>query len=270
MNQHNPKFLVGDLVCLANARTQEVFTIDDVDVEAGGGKGRTLFLCLGGKRAFYSHEIEPKPLQKGDIVRDLGSTELYEVTSVDGQNVDLAQNSGHTFRQHLQNQYRAVSPTLPAQVEPSFMVGDLVREKGDGEGGCFTIMELADGGRTVFLGGGLELQHTALEPAPFQIGNHVRSIEENLRGEVTNIIGDAVYFNGYILPHSECRRISTVFWPCEKEVPKTKNRTLAKVLAEIRQADAKMLALRAQRKALKKEARDVFNEALKVRTETDV
>jgi hypothetical protein len=261
MNQHNPNFLVGDLVCLANARTQEVFTIDDVDEETGG-RARTLFFC--GRRAFYAHEIEPKPLQKGDIVRDLGSTERYEVTSVDGQKVDLVQNSGDAAGRCDQNQYRAVSPTLSAQVEPSFMVGDIVREKGNGEDDCFTVMELADGGRTVFLGGGLELQHTALEPEPFQIGNHVRSIEENLRGEVTNIIGDAVYFDGYILPHSECRRISTA-WPCEKEVPKTKKRTLAKVLAEIRQADAKMLALRAQRKALKKEARDVFNEALKVR-----
>lgn len=276
MNQHNPNFLVGDLVCLANARTQEVFTIDDVDEETGG-RARTLFFC--GSRAFYAHEIEPKPLQNGDIVRALGSNEHYEVISADGQNVDLVQNTGNTYLQHRhtylqrpQNQYRAVSPTLPAQAtessqeveEPSFMVGDLVQEKGDDAGDLFTIVDLTDGGRTVVLAGGLEMQHDSLEPAAFQEGSCVRSVMENLRGKVTYIDGDAVHFNGYILPHSECRRISTA-WPCEKEVPKTKKRTLAKVLAEIRKADAKMLVLRAQRKALKKEARDAFNEALKVR-----
>ena len=265
MIQHNPNFLVGDLVCLVGARTQEVFTIDDVSVATG----RTLVFC--DYRSFLPHEIEPKPIQKGDTVRDLGSNERYEVTGVDGQNVDLAQNNGHAFRQHLQNQYRAVSPTPPAQVkssqeveEPFFMVGDLVQEKGDDAGDLFTIVDLTDGGRTVVLAGGLEMRHDSLEPAAFQEGSCVRSVMENLRGKVTYIDGDTVHFNGYALPYSECRRISTA-WHCEKKVPKARKRTLAKVLAEIRQADAKMLALRAQRKVLEKEARDAFKAALKVR-----
>ena len=44
---------------------------------------------------------------------------------------------------------------------------------------------------------------------------------------------------------------------------KVKKRTLAKVLAEIRQADAQMLSIREQRKALKKEAREAFRKVLK-------
>lgn len=259
MKQDNQSFLVGDLVCLTNARTQ-VFTIDEVD-------GPLVYL---GERSFFQHEIEPKPLQKGDYVRDSGSDERYEVTLVDGPNVDLVQSNGHTFRRHLQTQYRSVSPTAPVQTEtpeeveePSFRVGDLVREKGEGEGGNFTVMQLLDEGHTVYLGDGLELPHTSLEPAPFQKGNWVRSVEDNLSGQVEDIVGEAVYLDHYILPYSVCRRVSSALRPCEKKVPKVKKRTLAKVLAEIRQADAQMLSIREQRKALKKEAREAFRKVLK-------
>ena len=260
-------FLDNDLVCLVGARTQEVFTVTKA-IAAVCGTGTPLIVC--GDRAFTEDEIEPKPIQEGDCVRDVDNDNRYEAIRVDDSHIDVTQSNGHTFRQHLKDAYRAVARGYadPENEEaPSFQIGDLVQEKGDEEGDLFTIVDLTDGGRTVILAGGLEMQHTALEPAAFQVGNWVRDVRTETRGlrdKVTDIVGDTAYFDGYKYPLSECRRVSSA-WPCEDDVRSApKDRTLAKVLAEIRRTDAKLLELRARRKALQKEARSAFTKATKV------
>jgi len=256
-------FLVNDLVVSARF-AGEWFTVTDLDVASESKK--PMIVC--DKYAFYEHEIEPKPIQEGDCVRDVDNDNRYEAIRVDDSHIDVTQSNGHTFRQHLKTAYRAVARAMPETAtpkdeEPSFRVGDLVQEKGDEEGDLFTIVDLTDGGRTVILAGGLEMQHTALEPAAFQVGNWVRNGSGNLRDQVRDIVGDAVYFDGYFRASSECRRVSSA-WPCEEEAPAApKERTLAKVLAEIRRTDAKLQELRARRKALQKEARSAFTQATK-------
>ena len=259
-------FHVNDLVCLIGARTQEVLTVTET-IAAVCGTGTPLIIC--GDRAFTEDEIEPKPIQEGDCVRDVDNVNRFEAALVDASYIELIRKDGHRFTQYLKESYRAVARVTPETAasedeEPSFRIGDLVQEKGDEEGDLFTVVDLTDDGHTVILAGGLEMQHTALEPAALQVGNWVRGGSGNLRDQVRDIVGDAVYFDGYFRASSECRRVSSA-WPCEEEAPTTqKERTLAKVLADLRRTDAKLLELRAHRKALKKEARSAFAKALKV------
>lgn len=339
-------YRVNDLVCLVNARTQEVFTITDMYFDT---KGELRISC--GRHLFFDYEIEPKPLQIGDCVRHLNTTAHYEVTHTHGD-VDFVtivqQDDGHVFlkeaRRNLIPCSRQVEskqvpsfkkgPSAPkteeAPVEkktvkigdmalpkdaqkgasfglvtavheddvvvcfngvnkpfkvdelniffytsdeaPSFMVGDLVRIQGDDE--WFSVLELTDGGRTVILGDGLEIQHTGLEPKPIEVGDMIRTLTGSFKGRVTDMFGDAVYFEGPSgitqgLTESDCRATviqAPEYWPCgaaKDGVSPPRERALAEILAEIQETNDKVHSLRERRKALKKEARAAFNKALK-------
>ena len=100
------EYQAGDLVCLKNARTQEVFTVKG-SVAIEGLKGGVL--CEG-YRSFWPHELEPKPIQVGDKVRCLSDSKIYKVTHdhMDTLNLVCEENC-HRILFSLKSDYRAIS-----------------------------------------------------------------------------------------------------------------------------------------------------------------
>lgn len=275
-------FQVDDLVCAKNARNQQVFTVSKLEEN-----GR-LLRCAEYPVGLWDHEAEPKPLEKGDIVRHVSNAGRFEVVEVWNEYLAIQGSSGPT-QEKLANEYRAVRPqgitladALNAQEEePSFAEGDLVQYKGsppEGVQWVFTVSGLTDGGRTVFLGEGEESQHVGLQPKPIQVGDMIRTLTGSLKGPVTEMFGGSVFYkapNGMTegLPEAQCRATSekpAKHWPCgqakDPDVDEDKPRSLNDILAEIQECNEEIQEAQRRRRQLKKEARQAFRMALKVGT----
>lgn len=110
------EYQAGDLVCLKNARTQEVFTVKgSVDIE--GLKGGVL--CEG-YRSFWPHELEPKPIQVGDKVRCLSDSKIYKVTHdhTDTLNLECEEECLRVLFA-LKGAYRAISTQAASDLKES-------------------------------------------------------------------------------------------------------------------------------------------------------
>lgn len=124
------EYQVGDLVCLKEARTQEVFTVTRVvslislPMCATPSNNKVPFKVECGHRSFWINELEPKPITVGDMVRSVWEVDFdtYEVMRVEVQAGDevmdlFSKALNCTYKDTSKYFYRAVS-TEPVQVEP--------------------------------------------------------------------------------------------------------------------------------------------------------